>query len=117
MSRWPRKAEDIIIAGWGEDILYGAILGYLSGVTPELAYKYIKDDMKLVDTLPDEWHKYRSLAKHLDLNEILNVGRILEKLSEERGDIVSIILNCPDGVPWLRRQLDEIKHKLTNEMP
>ena len=44
--------------------------------------------------------------------EYLDADRAIEKLSERRPDIASVIVNHPNGVKWLQSQLDLIKEEL-----
>ena len=46
------------------------------------------------------------------LAEYLDVDRAIEKLSEQRPDIASVIVNHPDGMRWLQSQIDLIKEEL-----
>ena len=51
------------------------------------------------------------------LAEYLDADRAIEKLSEQRTDIASVIVNHPDGMRWLQLQIDLVKEELMLAIP
>lgn len=109
---WATKVENVVLGGWGEDILLGVLLEVLEQFTPQDTCKAIDDGRSIVNISDKDWNKYRKVARHLNMKHLLVDKYIMDKLRKERPDLVSIILNHPQGLSWLNSQIDEIKRHL-----
>lgn len=111
MSRNLSKTlETILLQGWGEEIAIGTISGFLDDISPIEALNYIQGD---TDLPIGDLSEYKSLSKRFNLDRILNADRILDTMGKHRPDIASIILNHPNGMAWLKRQLGLVRTQLT----
>lgn len=106
------RAGRILSAGFGDRVMTGIIIGFLKGVTPERANQYIEDGLKLGYWLPEgRWQKYKRLAKKAKIRTI-TAEDIIKELKKHHLDLLSIILNHPQGREWLDHQIANMKEKL-----
>ena len=104
----------VLAGGFGDRVLVGTMLRFLDGVTPERCYEYISGDTFLLQWLPeDRWGKYRGIAKGVRFDSITS-DDIIDVLRKHRLDLLSIIINHPDGRSWLDKQVIWLKSKLTD---
>lgn len=106
----------VLTGAFGDRIVIGIIMGFWNGITPERAYEYIRDDIKLGYWITEEnWQKYRRMAKQAKvqahIGEITR-DRIVIELRKHRPDLLGVIINHPEGLNWLDKQLVEMKEKL-----
>ncbi|MBA7693429.1 hypothetical protein ES703_102011 [subsurface metagenome] len=105
----------VLSSGFGDRVLTGIFIGLLDGVTPAIAYEYIKDDLELGHWIKeDDWQKFRRMAKNANVGNITS-GDIIEELRKSKLDILSVIINTPNGRSWLDNQVTKIKEKLELE--
>lgn len=105
--------EAVVLTGWGGDLLVGTLIGFLDGSTPHDAYIYIKENRSLVSD-GDEWRRCRDLVRSRPhLLDQLTTDRVMRGMSKYRPDIASVIINHPDGLSWVERQVVEVKRRLT----
>jgi len=110
-----KRLEEIVVGGWGQDVLYGILIGFLEDRTPEQAYQYIQQDKLVILTPPGGWEKYRRLAKLINAEEVLNRETVIQELRKERPDLVSVIINHPNGLAWLDKQIKYVRDNLFPE--
>lgn len=102
----------ILSAGFGDRIAVGIFMGLLDNVSPARAYEYIRDGIKLGYWLSEgTWQKYRRMAKNANIGNITS-DDIIDELRKTRSDILSVIINTPQGREWFDKQITEIKQKL-----
>lgn len=102
----------MLTAGYGDRVLIGILMGLWDNVSPDRAYEYIRDDLKLGQWIAEEdWRKYRKLAKDANIGDI-TTERVITELRNRHPDILGVIINNPKGREWLDRQITEIKGKL-----
>jgi len=114
MSQLARVGK-ILAAGFGDKVAMGIFLGFLEDVTPEEAYDYIKNNRSRVDEIPaSDWESFREHAQGLNLKmaNAPNAERILDLLKKDHPDLVSIIINTPNGKEWLDSEIEKAKEKL-----
>lgn len=96
------KVGKVLKSGFGDRVVTGIILGLLEKVTPGALYLAIKNDSHLKG-----WDNVKKLAK--DIDRPVTPEYILEKLTERRADLASIIINAPGGRDWLKKQVADFK--------
>ena len=105
-----RRAERILLGGWGQELALGALTSLLDDISPQEAYRYIEDGR---DMVPEDLSQYKRLAARVDILKILQVKKVLDTISSQRPDLASIILNHPGGMAWLERQVRLARERLT----
>lgn len=110
------KLESIgrfLAGGWGDRVAIGVFMRLWDNVTPARAYEYISQDLKLGYWVSDsDWKKYRRIAKSANIGDITR-ERVIAELEKHRPDILRvIIINQPESLDWLDRQVVELKEKL-----
>lgn len=106
------RVGQTLATGFGDRVLIGVIIGFLSNVTPFRACEYIQDDIELGYWLSDDnWRRYKQMAKGIKVDDI-TVNDIIEGLRKHRSDVLGVILNHPNGLSWLNKQVDLLKEKL-----
>ena len=104
------RIGSVVAAGWGDRILAGALVGFLDGHSPRDVYGLIKGDMDIA--IPDkDLPRMRKMVAYLH-GEGITSSAIISALSRRRPDIVSVIINHPNGISWLDRQVGIIKGQL-----
>ncbi len=109
MSNLPKKLEGIFLSGWGNDLAIGAMSTLFDDISVDDAYDYIKNDKELI---PQDLSQYRKFASHVDTSKVLNVEKVLSMLGRYRPDVCSVILNHPNGLTWLAKQIILLKQRL-----
>lgn len=106
----------VLTVGFGDRIIIGVIMGFWDGVSPKRAYEYIRDDIKLGYWITEEnWQRYRRMAKQANIQAHIGEitkDRIITELRKRRPDLLSVIINHPEGEKWLQKQIDMFKEKL-----
>jgi len=106
------RAGGILRGGWGEKVAIGILFGYLDPITPQQVYEYISSQKDLLANLSEEeWAHYKKLAEGMPLSNI-DTTRVLLELKKRRLDLLSIILNTPNGEKWCSDQIDRLREKL-----
>lgn len=102
----------ILIGGFGDDAAIGFLFGLMDDITPEDCYGFIKSNEPLFpDVSDDDWQKYGKLARQANIGEV-DTDRIINEFRDRRPDLLSVVLNHPDGLNWLDRQVTILKQKL-----
>ncbi len=103
----------VILGGFGDRIVVGFLLGIFEKITPDQIYAYIKEDKFLFHwATENQWDAFRKRAKQVNFDAI-TIERVIAELEKRRLDLLGVILNHPNGMLWLQRQVDEVKQKLT----
>ena len=110
--KWAQRLEGIALGAFGDEMVAGMLLGFLDDSTPLQTYEHIRDDMPLLDLPDSDWEEAKSLAAHVNVEAILTRDKVLEILGRERSDLASVMLNTPNGMEWLDRQLATIRERL-----
>lgn len=105
-----------LAGGWGDRVAIGIFMRLWDDVTPDRAYEYIRDNLKLGYWASDsDWSKYRRMAQAAKIGDLTR-DRIIKELEKHRPDIVRVIvLNQPESLTWLDNQIAELKKKLELE--
>jgi len=115
MSQFAEKlthAGKILALSFGDRVAIGIFLGLLEEISADEAYHYIKSGTSRIDELSEEdWDSFRQYAQNLNF-KLPNADQILDVLKKDRLDLVSIIINTPNGKEWLESELDKAKEKL-----
>lgn len=106
--RWAKAVGDVVLSGWGDDIAEGYIIGLLNEVTPELLYSYIEENKDL-DVGSIDGKIPAQIINKLDETWVMG------KLRKHRPDLASLLVNYPNGLPWVKRQIDRVKGTLTTK--
>ncbi len=105
-------AKDIILGGWGEDILMGALIDEISMYTTKDIYEQIKSKA-IISNIPESAiGDFRKAAKNFNLDTLLATENILSRVGRHRPDLVSIVINHPDGISWLETNIQNVKSQL-----
>lgn len=110
------KIGGVLTSAFGDKVALGIFTAALSKSTPERTYQYIKDNLELLYWASDsQWEKYRKIVRRAKIGSVAKVitaENVIEELRKHRLDLVSVIINHPDGMNWLARQIAEMKKKL-----
>lgn len=102
----------IAVGGFGEKAIQGLLMSMLNELTPEKAYSYITTDSQLLKRVNEvQWHKFSNMAHKANLKPI-TMDIVRNFLSEKRIDLLSIVVNTPNGEEWLSKQVDFVNTKL-----
>ena len=105
----------ILVAGFGDRVLIGVLMGFLDSIMPSRLYEYIRDELKLGYWVPEsDWDKYKKLAKQANIAD-LDTEMVISELRKWRPDLLSVIINHPQGLSWLDTQVIEMKKRLELE--
>ena len=103
----------VVLGGFGDRIVVGALLGILDKITPEEIYAYIEQDKFLFHWATErQWAAFRKTAKRVNLDEITR-ERVIAELEKRRLDLLGTIINRPNGLKWLDAQITELKKRLS----
>ena len=109
------KVGKVFASGFGDRVLIGAVIGALKKTTPLRCYEYIRDKRPLLSEVSDrEWRGFKRLAKQVDLDGLTR-ERIIAELEKYRLDLLSVIINHPEGLNWLEAQITDLKKKVRAE--
>lgn len=101
--------ESVILGGYGDRIIAGLMRPFLARIKISDAYDYIKRDADL--EIPSaELAKYRGAAKKMSVT--FDTQMMMSIMRKRRPDLASLILNCPNGLKWLDRQVALLKGQL-----
>ena len=102
----------IVVAGFGEQALPGAIAYLCRELTPSKVYKFIKEDGSLITWGEDkEWSIIRKLVRSAKVDK-LSQSELTRIFGETRPDLMGVIINHPGGQEWLDRQIISLRGKL-----
>jgi hypothetical protein len=97
----------IAVGGWGDGVVLGIIDGYLKKISYVSCYEHIRDNKDLI--IPDgQIKRYQGMIKKIPLKEI-TTEQVLGTLQEKRPDLSDLIVNHPQGMLWLNRQVENVK--------
>jgi hypothetical protein len=106
------KVGNTFLFGFGDKVLDGFIPQYLCMVDLDVCYDYIVNDEDLLAKVPEKyWPKIKKIAKVSKYQ--LSYDKIISELRKNRPDVLSIIINTPNGEAWLQKQLSNCQRKLT----
>ena len=107
------------------ETLEGAMLGLFDFFTPEQIYEAIQHDISIWNT---PWYDFEEFRYKLQLivqdpriikyKDEFNAENIILWLAEKnaRPLLASLIVNTPNGLRWLEKQVEELKEGLTNSI-
>ena len=101
--------ESIILGAFGDKIFAGVITGVLAPFGVSDVYDCIQRDADLEIPTPD-LPGYRALAEKMGVT--VDTQMVMSAMAKCRPDIASLILNHPNGLKWLDRQVALLKGKL-----
>lgn len=106
----------VLTGAFGDRVVIGIIMGFWDGVTPKRAYEYIRDDIKLGYWISEEdWQKYRRMARQAKIQAHIGEitrDRIITELRKHRPDLLGVIINHPQGLDWLDKQVIQLKERM-----
>jgi len=106
-----RTLPKLAVAGWGDKVFRGALVGYLKGLKIQRCLEYIHNNQDLLGFLRDEeWATLRKVAKASGIHDIEN--EFMTLLQKYRPDLMDIIINEPGGKEWLAGQVAKLKARL-----
>lgn len=108
-SNLAKKVEGILLSGWGEEIALGALSSLFDDISVADAYTYIKEDKSII---PSDMSEFKRMASRVNVDKILNIHKVLDILSKYNPEVASVILNHPNGMAWLRKQIQLARNKL-----
>jgi len=117
-----KKFGEQVAVEAGLAIVRGFLNDKIKNITPNDMCNAIQTNQDLWDVTPDDIRGGGSRLKHrfgkyLEKyqNEI-NTELVLEWIAEDHSDLYSTILNTPNGIPYMERQVQKIKYKILREL-
>lgn len=102
----------IVVAGFGDQALPGAIAYLCREVTPSKVYKFIKEGGSLIAWGEDkDWAAIRKLVQGAKVDKLSHPA-LLKIFSNTRPDLMGVVINQPGGEEWLDKQISELRTKL-----
>jgi len=81
-------------------------MAMLNDLTEEKAYKYITDDSQLLKRITgQQWQHFGNMARKAKMQPS-QWKQSRSFLSEKRIDLLSVVINTPNGKEWLTRQVN-----------
>ena len=100
--------------GWGDRVLEGFVPEYLGKISLDDCVDYIETGKDLLASVSEaNWVLLRKIARASKIE--INTRQIMESLEKHRPDVLSIIINHPQGQDWLDRQVVNCREKLDME--
>ena len=114
MEDWGDKLEkfgNIFVYGFGDKILEGFIPEYLSKIPIDDCLDYVDNNKDLLEKVQEKhWVKLRKMAKNTKIK--ISTEEIMRHLQKNRPDLLSVIINHPNGITWLNTQVANCREKL-----
>ena len=114
MPDWDKQLETLgntLMFGFGDKIIKGFIPAYLNRISLDDCYDYVANNKDLLARVPEKyWAKLRTMARVSKIE--ITVEEITVHLQAHRPDVLSIIINHPNGRKWLNDQVDNCRQKL-----
>lgn len=111
---WEKQLDmvgNMLMFGFGDKVIKGFIPRYLSGISIDACIDYVQNNKDLLANVPENyWVKLRTMAKVSKIE--ISVEEISLHLQKSRPDLLSIIINHPNGHKWLTDQVENCRHKL-----
>lgn len=111
------KVGKVLLGGFGDRGAIGFLMGILDNVSPARCYEYIRDDLALLHWAKEEdLAKYKRWARraHIDLSKMDQVTTedVMAALLKYHPELWQLIHDCPGGLAWFNRQIEQTKQKL-----
>ena len=114
MADWDDKLEkvgNILVFGFGDKVIEGFIPEYLSRIALDDCLDYVDSNKDLLEKVPEKyWVKLRKIAKNSKIK--ISTEEIMRHLQKNRPDLLSVIINHPEGMNWLNTQVANCREKL-----
>lgn len=108
---WRETVGNMAIYGFGDKFLPTLIPAYLDRINLDDCLDYVQNDKDLLAKVPEKyWAKLRTMAKIQKFN--ITVEEIVLHLQKNRPDVLSVIINHPNGRIWLAKQVESCRQKL-----
>jgi hypothetical protein len=102
----------IAVGGFGEQAMQGMLMAMLNDLTEEKAYKYITEDSQLLKRITgQQWQHFGNMARKAKMQPI-TMETVEKFLSEKRIDLLSVVINTPNGKEWLTKQVNIVNQNL-----
>ena len=114
MEDWGDRLEkfgNIFVYGFGDKILEGFIPEYLSKIPIDDCLDYVDNNKDLLANVREKhWITLRKMAKNTKIK--ISTDEIIKHLQKNRPDLLSVIINHPEGMNWLNTQVANCREKL-----
>ena len=110
---WASKLSNILLGGFGPEVVQGLIAGYFERISTEKCQQYIRENKNLTEHVSEkQWNLLRNTVQSTKID--LSYGAVIKEISSHRPDVLGVIATTDGGVAWLRRQVEEARKKLTS---
>ena len=110
---WANRVSNILLGGFGPEVVQGLIAGYFERISTEKCQQYIRENKNLTGNVSEkQWKLLREAARTTKID--LSYGAVIKEISSHRPDVLGIIATTDGGVAWLRRQVAEVEKQLTS---
>jgi len=117
-----KKFGEQVAVEAGLSIVRGFLNDKIKDVTPGDMYNAIQTNQDLWDVTPADMRGGGSRLKHRFGNYLekyqseINTELVLDWIGKDHPDLFSTILNTPNGIPYMERQVEKIKYKILREL-
>ena len=102
----------IAVGGFGEQAIQGMLMSMLNDLTPEKTYQYIIEDSQLLKRITgQQWQHFGNMARKAKMTPI-TMDTVEKFLTDKRIDLLSVVINTPNGKDWLTRQVNIVNVNL-----
>ena len=117
-----KKFGEQVAVEAGLAIVRGFLNEKIKNITPNDMCSAIQTNKDLWDVTPDDIRGGGSRLKNRfgiyleKYQSEINTELVLEWIAKDHSDLYSTILNTPDGIPYMERQVEKIKYKILREL-
>lgn len=103
----------ILASSFGDRALIGFLFGMMQDITPQQCYEFVRDNKDLFSDISEQdWERIRNVTNRINLDTI-DTERLIKEFRKFRPDLLQVIVNYPDGIDWVERQVTKLKSKLS----
>lgn len=112
IDAWLERIGGFLTGAFGGRFAVGMLIGLMDDITPFQCYESIKENKDLFPGLTEEdWQKVRQFITRAGIEEI-DLVTIRKQFQRRRPDLLSVIINHPNGEDWLNNQVIRLRAKL-----
>lgn len=117
-----KKLGEQIAVEAGLEIVRGFLNDRIKKVTPGDLYNAIQTNQDLWEVTPNDMRGGGSrlkqrFGKYLEKYQgEINIEIVLQWLSDDFPDLYSTVLNTPNGIPYIEREIEKLKYKILREL-
>ena len=90
----------------------GYLFRKLKTLTQDEVHEHIAADKPLLENLNDsDWSRWRDFAIKYGIGDI-TMERVVETFRKKRLDLLMVVMNTPNGMAWLEKQLKILRSNL-----